>query len=46
MMRFALANRIKAVVAFKVLDHWLADSYSLPRFQVMHFDLANTGLKQ
>ena len=34
-MHFVLANRIKAVVAFKLLDHWLADSYSLPGFHVM-----------
>ena len=40
-MRFVLANRIKLVVAFKLLDHWLADRYSLSRFQVMHFVLAN-----
>ena len=36
-----LVDRIKAIVAFKLLDHWLADCYSLLRFQVMHFVLAN-----
>ena len=35
------ANRYKAVVAFKQLDHWLADSYLLRTFQVMRLVLAN-----
>ena len=40
-MDFVLANRIKAIVAFKLLDHWLADSYSLNRFQVIRFVLVD-----
>ena len=42
-MRFLLANRIKKVIALKLLYHWLADSHPLPRFQVMRFVLANIG---
>ena len=45
-MRFVLVSRIKGVVAFKLLDHWLADSYLLLRFQMIRFVLANIGLKQ
>ena len=46
LMHLLLAKSVKAVVAFKLLDHWLANSYSLSRFQVMRFLLANIRLKQ